>query len=389
MSRIIRFAALACLCCVQARADYVEAHHQASVYADASRNSDALFKVQVGARLNLLDSDMQNGYYHVEDSNGQAGWIYRSLVRRRPGPVPAAAPTAGRSPTAGSSAGVPAGGAFPASKCALPYNEEASAATAFDSSCGLTGSAARDSGEFPQNISKNDLCERAAPVAVTIADLDQLQKLVNASGLVFGSKFSGKGAPKDRSILQTLPALASGLKLEEGDIVSYVGFLVEAHYMPQSESKPKNGKGGETVNCNSTEHAKADIHLALSDTKGRITVNDPNRAQKLCGTISAEMIPHLRPPVWNMDSLTQLMDLNRPVRLAGHLFFDGSHEPCKNGQPHGSDPRRIAEWEIHPVYTLEVCRFDSVNKCDPDKPSSWQPLSKATGIDLQGEIDSE
>jgi len=99
------------------------------------------------------------------------------------------------------------------------------------------------------------------------------------------------------------------------------------------------------------------------------------------------MIPHLRPGIWNMDALTQVMDLQRPVRVSGHLFFDGSHEPCRNGTPVGSDPRRIAEWEIHPIYTFEVCTFDAVSKCDPDKPSFWQPLSKANGVNLQEEIE--
>jgi hypothetical protein len=371
-----------CVASTAARADYLEVRRSALIYAEASRTSDVLSKMQVGTQLPLLEGDTQSGYYHVElGSSGQTGWIYRSMVRRHPGSVPG--PSNG-----GASPGGAGGGGFPAAKCPVPYNEEPGSLTAFDQSCGLTGTAASGSGEFPQNIAKNDLCEKAAAQRVTISDLQNLQKLVDNTGLKYGSIQAGKpGPPKDRSVLNDLPPLSGGLKIEEGDVVSYVGFLAEAHYMPQSETPPKKGKGGETVNCNSTPHAQADIHLALSDAKGRITASDPNRIQKLCGTISAEMIPHLRPSVWNMDALTQVMDLQRPIRVSGHLFFDGSHEPCRNGQPTGSDPRRIAEWEIHPIYTLEVCTQDAVNKCDPDKPSLWQPLSKANGVDLQGEID--
>ena len=374
----------ACLASTPAPADYLEVRRPATVYADSDRTSDAIFQPPTGAVLILLENDTKNGYYHVQyDATGQSGWIYRTLVRRHPGtPLPASG--GGASPSAG---GVPAGG-FPVSKCASPYNEESSPPTAFDSSCGISGSAESKSGEFPQDISKNDLCEKAAPVPVKTADLVELQGLVDATGMVYGSKFSGKGPPKERTMLHNLASLKSGVKLEEDDVVTYVGFLVEAHYMPQSEKPPKTGKGGESVNCNSTEHVKADIHLALSDTRGRITAKDPNRVKRLCTTISAEMIPHLRPGVWNGDNLDQVIDLDRPVKVTGHLFFDASHQPCKGSTPVGSDPRRITEWEIHPIYSFEICKFDAVSQCDANKASDWQPLSKAAGITLEEELDN-
>jgi hypothetical protein len=36
-------------------------------------------------------------------------------------------------------------------------------------------------------------------------------------------------------------------------------------------------------------------------------------------------------------------------------MFDASHVPCKNGAPVGSNPRRVSLWEIHPIYSFEVC----------------------------------
>jgi hypothetical protein len=375
---------IACLTSVSALADYLEVRRPATVYADSDKASEAIFKPPTGAVLILLENDTKNGYYHVQyDATGQSGWIYKTLVRRHPG-APSAAPTGGTPPATG---GIPTGG-FPVKKCASPYNEESSAPTPFDQSCGLSGSAAPDSGELPQDISKNDLCEKSAAVPVKTADLVELQSLVDASGMIYGSRFSGKGPPKERTILHNLANLQSGVKLEEDDVVTYVGFLVEAHYMPQSEKPPKTGKGGESVNCNSTEHVKADIHLALSDTKGRITAKDPNRTKKLCSTISAEMIPHLRPAVWNGDNLDQVIDLERPVKVTGHLFFDASHQPCKGSTPVGSDPRRVTEWEIHPIYSFEICKFDAISQCDASKASDWQPISKAAGINLEAEFDN-
>jgi len=376
-------------CTLPAIADYLEVRRTAAVYTEADRTSDVVFKPTTGVSLALLDSSTTNGYYHVEDAvSGQSGWIYKTLVRRHPGTPTSGTAGGAASTTPTSAGGNPAAGGFPVSKCSVPYNEEPGAPTAFDQSCGLTGNAASDSGEFPQNLSKNDLCEKSAPVPITIPDLVELQKLVDDSGVIYGNKFSGKGPPKERSVFHNLTSLHSGVKLEEDDVVTYVGFLVEAHYMPQSEKPPKTGKGGETVNCNSTEHFKADIHLALSDTKGRITAKDPNRVKKLCGTISAEMIPHLRPGVWNGDNLDQLIDLERPVKVTGHLFFDASHQPCKGATPVGSDPRRITEWEIHPIYSFEVCKFDAVGRCDVNKTSAWEPLSKAAGVSLEEELDN-
>ena len=154
---------LVCVASTKVLGDYVEVRHPATVYADSDKTSDAIVKPPTGAVLVLLENSTTNGYYHVQyGATGQSGWIYKTLVRRYPGSPPSSTP-----PAAG---GTPAGG-FPVHKCASPYNEESGSPTAFDQSCGLTGSATPDSGEFPQDISKNDLCETAAPVQVKIADL--------------------------------------------------------------------------------------------------------------------------------------------------------------------------------------------------------------------------
>jgi hypothetical protein len=87
--------------------------------------------------------------------------------------------------------------------------------------------------------------------------------------------------------------------------------------------------------------------------------------------------------VWNNDNLDQVIDLERPVRITGQLFFDGSHVPCKDGEPVGSNPRRLSVWEIHPIYHLDVCKFETLQKCDPAKATAWQPLSRANGVEVE------
>jgi hypothetical protein len=84
----------------------------------------------------------------------------------------------------------------------------------------------------------------------------------------------------------------------------------------------------------------------------------------------------------------QVSDLGRPIRVTGQLFFDASHEPYKEGKPVGSEPRWISSWEIHPIYTFEVCKFSNPKQCTATNTAAWRPVSKADGIDL-GEEDDE
>ena len=368
-----------------ARADYLQVNRSATVYAEPNRTSDVVFKADTKSNLLLTDSETENDYYHVQNpATGQTGWVYRTLVRRYSGDIPKTENRAGNA-----FFGKGANGGFPEKACKIPYNEEPSDTSAFDRSCGLEGDAKPKSGEAAQNPHKNNLCATGVAQEITSSDLIELQKEVDDSGMEYGSPFGGgPGPPVDRSKLESLPPVENGLKLEEGSLVSFVGYLADAHYMPKSPVKPPK-KGGETVNCHLTKHEEADIHLAISSSPGRISAKDPQKEAKFCKTISAEMIPHLRPGIWNKDNLDQVIDLDRPVRILGQLFFDASHERCKNGVPHGSDPRRATVWEIHPVYTFEVCKFDDLRRCDPGKPSNWQPLSQAAGVNTKEEEEDQ
>ena len=55
-------------------------------------------------------------------------------------------------------------------------------------------------------------------------------------------------------------------------------------------------------------------------------------------------------------------------------FFDGSHVTCTAaGQPIGSNPKRMSLWEIHPIYTFEVC---PTGMC---AEGGWQKLEDWSG----------
>jgi hypothetical protein len=100
--------------------------------------------------------------------------------------------------------------------------------------------------------------------------------------------------------------------------------------------KTKPG-GSESVNCGLSGVDNNDIHIVLAGAKQAAE----------CSSITAEMIPHLRPTSWNRTALNKIQ---RPVRIRGQLFFDASHLPCSGGAPVGSNPKRLSNWEIHPVY---------------------------------------
>jgi hypothetical protein len=360
-----------------ASADYVEVRKAANVRVEPNGDSETAFRAEIGANLHLMEAEAKNGYYHVEDTQtGKEGWIYRSLVRRFAGNVPE--PGTG-SASVHSTLGVP----FPVTRCKIPYNETPQKKLSIES-CGLQGNAEDKTGEAAQNPHKNDLCVTGVAQAIAIPDLAQLQQEVDDSGMKYGNKRRGKsGPPIDRTPLTTLPPVGDGLRLGEGSLVTFVGYLSEAHYSPESPSKD-----GESVNCGRSNHEDVDIHVALSSKPGRIKKKDPDRLDRLCKSISAEFIPHARPDAWDVSTLNQVSDLERPVRVTGQLFFDGSHEPCKDGKPVGTEPRRIASWEIHPIYTFEVCKFVDPKKCSATSKAAWQPISSADGIDF-GENDDQ
>ena len=260
---------------------------------------------------------------------------------------------------------------FPVNKCPLPFNEEASSGLVIDKVCGLTGNADTPAKKH-QDAAKNNLCEPpgAAAQPITMAELQELQQEVDAAHLPYGNTFNHKpGPPADRSGFQSLPPLSTGHAFKEGDVVTLVAFVGDTHYSPKSSSG-----SGESSNCSLTDHEMVDIHVSLVGEPGEITKKDPQRIAKLCHSATAEIIPHLRPEVWQNDWITDVMRLERPVRITGQLFFDASHSPCNGDQMSKGDPERMSDWEVHPVYRIEVCKHATLAECG-SADANWQKIS--------------
>lgn len=126
--------------------------------------------------------------------------------------------------------------------------------------------------------------------SISFASIDKLQQAVDL--LVRKRKISygknGPPQPKDRAKLKglsTVDANGNALTLGEGDLVTLEAFVLDAKH----DNTFPFGYGGEGVNCYNSLLEWNDIHIALVQTA----------SSKECSSITAEIIPRSRPPVWD------------------------------------------------------------------------------------------
>lgn len=216
--------------------------------------------------------------------------------------------------------------------CTLPFKGVRNPAS--DDHCGIQGGSS-DEAKIGESTAKNNFCASTAnPDPITYQQLVDLQSQ---------SAHIGKNVT-DRKEIENLG---------EGNYVSYIAVIKEAHYSDTT--------GGEAVNCNLSGNAPNDIHIVL--------MSDPNDSDE-CHSTTAEMSPHYRPANWTPEKLNSL---GKPVRIRGQLFYDNSHTPCtEKSRP---NPKRISLWEVHPVYSLDVCQLNELKACQDSKnEKDWVPL---------------
>jgi len=222
-----------------------------------------------------------------------------------------------------------------------------------------------------QNAMKNNFC--APTNKITPVTLKTFGDLGNASTQEPGVP---KGEPpKSRAKLAKIITLDDGTKLGEGQTVVFVGFVLEARHSNVDKDHPLTQGSGESVQCNLLGCIYNDIHVTLAQDRNETA---------MCRTITAEIIPHYRPPAWDLfDSPDYKTFLTiHPVRITGQLFFDGSHMPCINGHAgfnpvtNHNDFERLALWEIHPIYAIDVCTNTDKSLCKPSDETAWFPFTE-------------
>jgi len=245
--------------------------------------------------------------------------------------------------------------------CKLPFDAIKSDGLTIDETCTPDGNAGDDVGKRLESNAKNNFCLEESPVPITYQEFIDLETAAdNIGGLRNFLK-------TNRDRLLDVVTQTGGTKLGEGRLVQFVGFLFDAHFSNVGKGK------GELVNCKLPTREDNDIHIELMKDG---VETDP------CNSVTAEMSPHFRPEAWN-ELVGSKID--RPIRITGPLFFDGSHHPCHDDVR--VSPNRISVWEVHPVYQFEVCKFNekSVAKCDVKNNSLWIPLDEWHSTEDEGE----
>ena len=236
--------------------------------------------------------------------------------------------------------------------------------------CGNTGCFKNPANDL-QNAQKNNFC--ASTDSITPVTLNTFGALNNASN---NETSIPKGEPPpSRAKLADIVSLPNGKKLGEGKVVSFVGYVLDARHSNVDKDNPLTAGNGESVQCNLLGCAYNDIHITLAKDSGE---------QKLCNTIVAEIIPHYRPPAWDLFDSPDYTTFfkTHQVKITGQLFFDGSHVPCTAEGKAGNNPardnakdfERLALWEIHPIYAIDVCKFADKSQCNAAK--AWIPFSE-------------
>src|ERR1051325_1957518 len=145
--------------------------------------------------------------------------------------------------------------------CTLPFDDIKAAGLGIDQTCTADGNAGDDTGKRLESKAKNNFCAANKPVTITFGFFARLQ---SAADKIEDLRSALRD---DRSVLNDLVKLPSGIAVGEGMAVRFVGFLDEAHFSNVGKRKPPK-KSGELVNCNHPEAENNDIHIVL--------MNDPN-----------------------------------------------------------------------------------------------------------------
>jgi hypothetical protein len=171
--------------------------------------------------------------------------------------------------------------------------------------------------------------------------------------------------------------------------VQIVGFMNEPH-----------PGGKEAVNCEATAEVDKDVPINLVESPAPWlppkSDPEPERKQKeavrnaaLCQGIVVETIPHHRPTLFEAKALRSV-SREFPVLISGQLFFDASHFPCDGSVPHpGGHPARGSLWEIHPIYSIEVCKNKTLDQCRPENKAVWMQLHALQAHILAAEAETE
>jgi len=324
-------------------------NHNSNLRKSASISSAILEEISAGAQVTMISKVKRSGYYHARAEDGKVGWVLAKNVNIAAAEV---IPTRSPSPS-------PAAGKAFDPGCTLPFDSIKEKHPILDDTCSIDGSK-RGGGKLTdaklaENHVKNNFCLTGSPIDISY---DNLLELETARQDIHDPDLPNDAARKEKL---TNVITVDGRSIGEGTLVRLVIHLIEAHYSDTKQSQNATSYG-ESVNCYRPSNEENDIHIVL----GENTTDDE------CKSVTAEMSPHFRPEKWTADNVNSAKD--HPVRVTGPLFYDSSHVICQQGKK--TAPKRASLWEIHPVYSFEICSSTDLDTCQSAPDSAWQPLDQ-------------
>lgn len=268
-----------------------------------SKTEKAIELLRPPERLELIDPQPTNGYYHVRTEEEETGWVFAQRVKLvKPGETPEELAAAARAANA------------PADKISDRWKKGTPNKTVFH---GKEGDCPAEGNGFDpdQYVLKNRTDKPTAYHDVTWQAID-------------GQEYP-KGAPMHRKDWST--EQLAGIQPVEGVPLRIVGYMVAI--------KPQNGGNGEGTNCKFNRMGDVDFHIAI--------VAEPGDGE--AKSIVVEFTPRILKdhPNWTKARMLPWLDSEQPVRISGWLMLDPDHANHLNKY-------RDTLWEIHPINRFEV-----------------------------------
>jgi hypothetical protein len=334
--RLVSQAVLVLAWCLPLSAQQATVIRNANLRPTPSADGTSRQLLEPPATLTLISTKPTSGYYHVRTEQNTTGWVWARNISIAEGN---AAPVSSGGSGNENSSTTSADGAFAVDNVACPAVGEHSVNQS------LVPYADTSDGGL-RNLAKRHLPTGASPFTLTLSGFGELQQVINTT---FADAHHTKTLfHPSRNGLKNLPF--DGTTVSEGQLVQLAGYLVAVR-----------AEGKESVNCAGQDGF--DFHLNIGE----------QGATEWEGVV-VEMIPQLGHPVgWDTTTLGQVRDAHLQVLVVGGLTYDNEHlvndDPA---HPNGTQPKRIALWEIHPVTEFYVC---AMTTCDPAQRTDWTSLT--------------
>jgi len=310
-----------------------EVTHNANLRSDPSTDNPPIRLLTPPEQVELLEANKTGGYYHVQTSLGEQGWLWSHNVKilaptptptRTPTPTPAPGVTATPTPSPGITTATvtPTPTVVGVATAIDPtWDKPAPVEITFHTASGTCSPDGDPTGDTETYHLKNRIdippngYHEVTFTAVTALQVPHVHTTRKA------------WTPSDRALAATLIVPFEGVPL------SVAGFLVN-----DSLNQVKV-ETAEKTNCGFTQAAEVDWHVPLVGAIGQHEKN----------SVVVEVTPRIRKdhPKWTTARLNPLVNTSAQVRISGWLMFDPDH-------PSHIGVFRTTLWEIHPITKIEV-----------------------------------